>query len=760
MTEQNIERRLAELLWNGRKMADVEEILNIAKSTSGAGWRPVGDRPNNTGTITMGSEPGLAVVERITNAFDALLELGCALNPAVEVSTPREAAAAFYGIPTSGLAEMDEPRAVADNTILSLEDSGVTRRPTILIRDRGMGESADRFPKTLLSLNENNKVSKPWTMGTYGQGGSSAFSFSQATIIVSRRHGSLQNGAGDHVAWTVVMERYDDNKTWPSYEYLVGADNEVRALDPSLFAQLEHGTQITHVEYDLQIAGPFTTNPWQFFQAALFDPVLPFVMKGTRGKEASFGNRVITGNAARLRNVERAKGDIEVAHSDTISLDLGERNGTAVARYWVVRRPADSPSQSDPTASYVQPKHAISVTLHGQRHDAEERYWIKKNANLSFLHKQMIVEIDATGLTGVARAELFAATRERARKSDIRMQLYDSLAYALREDPILKELNHEEKERLLEKSTAAANEKVRKRLGRFIKHKLEEFSRPGEGKSKNGKSKGGAERAPKRRPPGTRGKARDISDSHLLNNPTYLRFSKAHLAIYQAERSRVELEINAKNGYLPNNDDFLTINFEGPDPSSLKVVARSALLGGRTRWALEAAEVAPLGDYLLTVELMTPSGLLKDTLAIEVRTKRDLQPKRAKGGDVETGPQVRWVYRDQWEEPEINMNAKTVGRVLSDDDSTIILVNRHYVELDQALKARSLSPDQIETRADRYQYPVACGLWLQDYFVSNADDQDRPSDKYLDVEMGRLADAVLVAVDPDVDLAGEEEDYK
>ena len=78
--------------------------------------------------------------------------------------------------------------------------------------------------------------------------------------------------------------------------------------------------------------------------------------------------------------------------------------------------------------------------------------------------------------------------------------------------------------------------------------------------------------------------------------------------------------------------------------------------------------------------------------------------------------------------------------------------------VDGALKGKSLTAAQIEMRVDRYQYPVACGLWLQSYFVSQTADGQRPSEPYQRAELRRLADAVLVAVDPDVDLAKEEGD--
>ena len=111
------------------------------------------------------------------------------------------------------------------------------------------------------------------------------------------------------------------------------------------------------------------------------------------------------------------------------------------------------------------------------------------------------------------------------------------------------------------------------------------------------------------------------------------------------------------------------------------------------------------------------------------------------------------MTREEWPDHD-GMDARTVGYVMVDAEETIIFVNRHYHRLDVALSGRGYGQEQIETRATRYQFPVACALWLQDNDVKKAD--PRPDDKYLSAEMERLAEAVLVAIDPDVDIAGAE----
>src|SRR5581483_6854629 len=112
---------------------------------------------------------------------------------------------------------------------------------------------------------------------------------------------------------------------------------------------------------------------------------------------------------------------------------------------------------------------------------------------------------------------------------------------------------------------------------------------------------------------------RDTNDSHLPNVPTHVIFTKKHLRVGQGRRTTVWVDIDAKNGYLPAHDDELELTWEGEHPGDkLRVVARSKLLGGLSKWFFEAAVEAPLRTYELRATLATPNGPLTDTVTLEV----------------------------------------------------------------------------------------------------------------------------------------------
>ena len=237
MANSSSSTELAARLWAARSMQDVTEIMTMAEQLYGpVERRAVGGRENNIGIIRLASDPGLASVERITNGMDAVLELEALIHTQT-ASSPRAGALTWLGLGRTGDPEADRNnvRRVAARLQVILDDSGETRRPTMIVEDRGIGQHPDDFACTLLSLNESNKVEKPYTMGTYGQGGSSTLGFSRAAVIISRRHSAGLNGKADTTGWSIVQERDDPARMkLPTYSYMApeGASG-VFELDPA-----------------------------------------------------------------------------------------------------------------------------------------------------------------------------------------------------------------------------------------------------------------------------------------------------------------------------------------------------------------------------------------------------------------------------------------------------------------------------------------------------------------------------------------------
>ena len=765
------QRDLGRQVWEAKTATEARAIIAICEQRFHC--RPVAvGRENNIGTINIASDSGLALVERLTNGLDSLIELAVKLNPATsEPASPEAAVRLFFAVPAGGHGDMSESerRSLGENLTISMRESGVPKRPSICITDLGIGQHPTQFSKTLLSLNETNKVGQYYTMGTFGQGGSTTLGFSNYAILCSRRHPDLlEDGEPDSVGFTLAYEEDTDPNTskLPRYVWIVDESGLPFQLPTEAFPELEHGTRVMHIEYDCQgLEGQFTTQMWQFLNNALFDPVLPFVLEGDRTpNERLARSRVILGNHVRLSHVDRAKGDLAVAAHDAHKIMLQEY-GSVTAKWWVLERPVGSTSRSDPVDSYAKPDSAVVMTLHGQRQATQRRTWLKDTTKLPFLYKQMIVNINTNDLNGLGRRLVYASTRERARQSDLSRRIFDEVAQLIREDETLKQLNHEARERRLAESSRAANEKVQKRLSQFIKTRLRDTSRPGgrdagrEGQDHSGDvgTQSGHERG-KRKRTGGRKKVRDISDSHLHNVPFHLRFDSKKLSVAVGFSTDVWVCLDAKNGYLPEHALDLTTTFvsdDNADTSGLRVKSMSMLLGGRSRWKIQASQGTKLGHYQFKARLMTANGMLSDSIPLEVVNPPEPNRSGRGGQEEDTGPEIHWIIKDQWETDIAGktFTSKTVGDVTADDEKTVIFVNRDFSLLAKAMGSRNLTPEMIETRRDRYLYPVACGLWLQHHENQRIPVEDRPDDAYLEGEMARLAEAVIVAIDPDVDLA-------
>lgn len=746
---------LAQAISAAKTPEDIERLMSTAAAELGEQhWRDLGDRPNNAGTVQIASSAASALIERVTNAIDGMLELKAEEHTGSLPASPRDAAREWFGVPRNGIGELDDKarRGLASNITVLLEDSGDPTRPTVRVIDRGIGQHPADADATLLSLNENNKVGKPYLQGAYGQGASATYRFGRYTLIVMRRKPALNGGREDLVGWTIVWEDPGDPYVdkLAIYRYLVDANGEIPVFDPSLLPDPTwHGVNVTHVAYDLRGYTAAYTQPkngiWALFHSSLFDPVLPFLVGGNRDLDVKTAGedstRVVIGNAARLNNPNGPRGDLAVSYRNSESYDIGKATGRDLGRfainYWVLQRPAGSTSTSDPTASYVGPDNAVTMTLSGQRQDAENRTWLRNRTELPFLVRNLIVQIDVDGLSPIAKRELFSSTRERAVDGDLRERIYAEVATVLKQDSELRRLEREERDRLLAQSTEQVDDKVRERLRNHIETLLKNKTRKVRRTEKVPETTGGG---------GGGSRSRDTDDSTLLSVPTRMRFLRDPITIKRGGTTTVWVEINAKNGYLPEHEDDLLVSFDAGLAGKVSDVAKSRLLGGKSLWRFQAAADAPLGDYAVEAILVTASGVITAASTVRVTEPPKTKTKTTTAEEPDKGPVIKWMRRGSW--AGLGWDSQTVGEVQVRSDETLILLNRDQRLLERALDLnKKLTKEQIQTRESRYLFPVACGLYEQ--YDAAKDLKDPPSSEYVKGELERLAEAVLLVIDQD-----------
>jgi hypothetical protein len=108
-------------------------------------FEPVGGRRNNLATINIGSDPAAGVTERITNAIDAVLEKEWTYrNQPDEFRSPRRAVESWFGVEEGKISKIKEAhdsrlKSLSQKINVCLYDSGQDAKPTVEIRDKGIG---------------------------------------------------------------------------------------------------------------------------------------------------------------------------------------------------------------------------------------------------------------------------------------------------------------------------------------------------------------------------------------------------------------------------------------------------------------------------------------------------------------------------------------------------------------------------------------------------------------------------------------------
>lgn len=259
-------------------------------------WVPVGADRGNGGRIKLAGEPMNPLAERLVNGMESLIELARLKeligNPAAAMPTnPRDAVVRYFGFPKmDGIERLDEEerkatRALVDearrNLSITLDHDNKVKQFSVTIRDHGMGQVPGMMHKTLLSLGRSDKADKPYLIGVFGQGGSSAFSVSEYSIVVTRRSADIRGkGEDDGAGWSLVRAIQPKGRRDLYYAYLAasesGAVPRVDAADADK-AGFFNGAQFTHIKYDFGMADSAIARlMYPALNHVLFNPVMPY----------------------------------------------------------------------------------------------------------------------------------------------------------------------------------------------------------------------------------------------------------------------------------------------------------------------------------------------------------------------------------------------------------------------------------------------------------------------------------------------------
>jgi hypothetical protein len=310
-------------LWNARSTAQVDAVLRELPIVDADDyqvdfngkrigtwkrgylhWLPVGLDRGNAGRIKLAGEPVNPLAERLVNGMEAIIELARLLEllkdpTAVMPANPREAVLRYFGLPRLDSIPRMEPdeirryRELVDQVrrklMIMLTYDRKSKEFAVIIRDHGMGQPPSRMHETLLSLGQSDKADKPYLIGVFGQGGSSAFAASERSVILSRRAPELVKSDRDGgLGWSVVRHIFPKNTRSSYFAYLAASeDGEVPSIDAAAADKLGYktGSQFCHVKYDFANSESAVTRlMYQALNHVLFNPILPYELYAMKDK--------------------------------------------------------------------------------------------------------------------------------------------------------------------------------------------------------------------------------------------------------------------------------------------------------------------------------------------------------------------------------------------------------------------------------------------------------------------------------------------
>ena len=303
VTSNEIEALLAQL------PIAAEDEYTFNEDNADAGWKPgffhwipVGRERGNAGRIKLANQPVNPIAERAINGMEAIIELArqreLARDPDSKApSTPRDAVSRYFGLPPlDELPKLDDSvesqtirvkaREMARQLRVRLLWDSAARQFTVAVEDDGIGQPPALVHSTLLSLGSTTKADKPYLIGVFGQGGSSAYAACSYSWVVSRRASDLLYGSADGVGWTIIKHVFPKGRRDDYFAYLAcHPDGRVpfasaAAADTS---RIPAGTRFVHIAYNFGRGGSAITR--QLYTAlnhVLYNPVVPFELYAQR----------------------------------------------------------------------------------------------------------------------------------------------------------------------------------------------------------------------------------------------------------------------------------------------------------------------------------------------------------------------------------------------------------------------------------------------------------------------------------------------
>lgn len=662
------------------------------------------------------------MIERVTNALDAVIEREWnERGQPAHLTSPRAAVENWFGIKGGKLGNLKKEalkkvEELSSQVQVTLRDSDRDDKPTVDIRDHGVGILPEDFSESILSLNKNRKLRKLFLAGAFGQGGSTALAYSPFTAVFSRKEKA--NGKSHPFSFTIIRFNPGDPNIDKHgvYEFMVDHANGCPIVVDLLEKEFSSGTLVRHYTMEVGKYSAVMTAPtgslWFLVHNYLFDPVLPFRIEDAR-KGKSSTTRMVTGNHRLLTQGEHT----EYQRSAVLTF----RDGSVTITWWVLS--ADGDNARSRITQYVMVSKPIVVTYNGQKQGDFPNTVIKDDLKLPYLDRYLVAHVDCDKLDAESRRQLFPTTREALRDTPIGDDLRRLVIETLAGDVELGRLDRERKKRYIKHEDQAAVENIRKRLAKRVKV----FA-----------SAGGVGHGPSVTPPDHPDNSSSRQPIPVQDPPTFIKITSAEpRRVYAGRSFTLKFETDARPEYFLNPDNFMSVV---APPSFGQYTGTTNVRDGYGVAYFRALEDLDIGAKgKITLEIRPPrSQTLSDSIEVEV-----IELPQTAGPDdgASQTPNINphWVSEGDAFWTDEGWNRTSVAKVTREEDSLDIYVSADNEKLSQLIaRAQRRDMSAVDVVKNFYLEHISFFALLQDIDKTNQDKTQQSND-----EDGHGTDAVL-----------------
>lgn len=445
-------------------------------------WRSFGDNDNNWSTIgNQQSDADAALVEKIVNSVDALLMKECMIKGIEPTSSnaPKSIATAletFFGITGGKIQNLTESQrtALAQKNIILAATGDECVDPNIVIVDRGEGQSPDKMPDTILSINKSNKLKVPFVQGKFNMGGTGVLCFCgeyNFQLIISRRCPYIpSNGDKSHNLWgvTIVRRERPSSKNGlrsSKFTYLTDENGKILSfaandginIIPTSKGNndiMEYGMFCKMFEYKMPSRLRTNINMNLYTRLSMLLPNLayPVYIDECRARfKGHTMHRTLSGLNVRLSDQSSQGETSNIEDKASVSFNIDGQKVDATV-YIFKKKNGKDKNGKDREVDMTQYRgvEGVLLTQNGQTHGYyDKKFYNRASVGLSYLSESLLTVVDCTGIDEATREELFMNSRDRTRSSIFATKLESYLEEYLKDNELLKQIQQRRREKAI-----------------------------------------------------------------------------------------------------------------------------------------------------------------------------------------------------------------------------------------------------------------------------------------------------------------------